>query len=307
MNPTPRVLAIVVNYEGREVLPPLLGCLDESDCPGLETMVVDCASQDESWRLVQAPHKLLRVSSNRGYGAALNSGLREAFQSPQGPPDYFLLLNNDLEFGPDLVRRLVEFAQDQGPGVFGPRILDWNRPERLDAAWGRVNWSHVLCRFKGKGSLDGPSWRRSRRVELLLGCALLADRSVFEQVGQFDERFFMYHEEVDFLYRCRLKGVPVRYCPFAAALHRGAFSTRRTPLKKVYWVRRNAVLFLRKHRAGPLRWAYFFATLAASLKWNLIRLRTKRAAAILRGACDGLRRGDPEAEPGQAAPSGEGA
>lgn len=99
----------------------------------------------------------------------------------------------------------------------------------------------------------------------------------------------MYHEEVDFLYRAGCKGYPVYHCPSARAWHRGQHGTRDQPLQKVFWTRRNAVYFLRKHGAGMARWTYFFLTLCASLVYNLTLLRWPRARVICRGVKAGFR------------------
>ncbi len=147
---------------------------------------------------------------------------------------------------------MLELAREKGPGVYGPKVLLQDRPDRLDAAWGRITWSHVLSSFRGKGARDRGRFDRVRRVQLLLGCALLVHRRVFQDVGFFDEDYFMYHEEVDFLFRAGRRGYPCYYCPAARVHHRRAHSTRDKPLQRVFWVRRNTVLFLRKHQSGRL-------------------------------------------------------
>ncbi len=84
------------------------------------------------------------------------------------------------------------------------------------------------------------------KVELLLGCALLVHRQVFESIGLFDPAFFMYHEEADFLHRAAQKGFPIYYCPFTHIYHRSGYGTLDAPLKKVFWIRRNAIYFFEK-------------------------------------------------------------
>ena len=290
------VLAVCVNWNGKEVLPATLASLIESDYPRLDILVVDNASSDGSLELVPSSVKTLRLPENRGYGAALNAGIRSlqtllpAGEGQEPPiPDYFLILNNDLIVEDSMVGRLVQFAEAKGTGIYGPKILRYQEPDRLEAAWGEVDWSHVLARFHGKGAVDGPHWNATRDARLLLGSALLTAGEVFADVGFFDENFFMYHEEVDFLYRAGQKGYPIYHCPFARAWHLGAQGTRGRPLEKIFWTRRNAVYFLRKHRAGALKWSYFFLTLLGSLVYNLVFLRWPRAATIYRGIAAGLR------------------
>jgi len=107
-------------------------------------------------------------------------------------------------------------------------------------------------------------------------------------VGLFDERYFMYHEEVDYLYRARLKGCLAYYCPFAKAFHWGAHGTQSSPLRKVFWTRRNAVYFMRKHQAGVGQWSRFFLTLAGSISYNLVTMNWKRGRTIISGVKAGF-------------------
>ena len=289
-----RVLALVVNWNGREVLPATLEALRSTVHPNIEIVVVDNASIDGSADMVRHPFNLTPLAENLGYGGALNAALRTLI--PPGDDtrshiaDYFLLLNNDILVEPETVSRLLETAREKGPGIYGPKVLLHGRPGRLDAAWGRITWSHVLSSFAGKGARDGGRYDRVRRVELLLGCALLVHPRVFQDVGLFDEDYFMYHEEVDFLFRAGRRGYPVYYCPEARVHHRRAHSTRDEPLKRVFWVRRNTVLFLRKHKAGAWAWGNWGKTLVLSLGWNIVLLRWQRVATIWRGVVAGMKK-----------------
>jgi len=291
----PAVLAVCVNWNGLHVLPAALQGLTSSTYPNLRVVVVDCASQDGSESLVSPDVTLIRLEENRGYAGAINAALLETEQfshpgASLGRPDFFLLLNNDVEVAPDLIGELVRFASRQGPCVCGPQVVVHSTPGRLEASWGRVDWSHVLARFEDRNRpLESIADQEARKVQLLLGCALLIDSRALESTGLWDETFFMYHEEVDWLYRCQMTGVPVFYCPFVRILHHGGTGTKDAPLKKTYWLRRNTVFFLRKHRAGLVRWSIWATTLAGSLVRNLITLQWKRLGMICRGAWHGFR------------------
>lgn len=286
------VLAICVNWNGKGVVGATVTSLLDSDYDHLQVVVADNASNDGSTEEVPGEAMVYKLDRNFGYGGAINRVIRPLLQGRRQDtmvPDYFLLLNNDLEIEKKAVGRLVDQARKEGPGVYGPRVLSFSDPSRLDAAWGRMTWSHVLTRFYGKGaSAREKRWNRIRRVELLMGCCLLVHRKVFETVGLFDERFFMYHEEVDFLYRTAGAGFPTWYCPQAEVRHRGAFSTRSQPLQKVCWLRENTVRFFRKYRPGPLHWLFFWVTLTGSLVFNLLAFRWSRIDAIYRGVRRGF-------------------
>ena len=298
-----RVLALVVNWNGGDVLPATLDALRSTVHPRLEIVVVDNASTDGSADTVRMPVNLVPLAENLGYGGALNAVLRTLNLGGELGmsmiADYFLLLNNDILVEPETVSRLLELAREKGPGIYGPKVLLQGRPGRLDAAWGRITWSHVLSSFAGIGARDGPRYDRVRRVQLLLGCALLVHPRVFQDVGFFDEDYFMYHEEVDFLFRAGRRGFPAYYCPAARVHHRRAHSTRDEPLKRVFWVRRNTVLFLRKHKAGAWAWGNWGKTLVLSLVWNIVLLRWQRLATIWRGVVAGMGGGTCSPPPGK--------
>jgi len=283
------VLAICVNWNGKEVLGPALRALFASTYRPLGVVVVDNASSDDSLLSVPAEAEIVRMEQNRGYGAAINRIWQEVRSGKRACPRYYLLLNNDVLVDPEMISLLVGYAAGKEPAIYGPKILQWHHRDRLDMAWGCLRWHHVLADFEGKEARDGPAWSEVREVDVLQGSALLLDAAVVNSVGFFDEQFFMYHEEVDFLYRASLKGCRSYYCPFAKAFHWGAHSTRKTPLQKTFWTRRNAVYFMRKHHAGTARWPYFWTTLAGSISYNLLSLNWKRTQAIVSGVRAGLK------------------
>lgn len=282
------VLAICVNWNGKRVLGQTVHALLASTHNPLSVVVVDNGSTDDSLESLPPEAEIVRLEENRGYGAAINRIWEDVQSGVRARPRYYLLLNNDVLVDPAMISCLVDFAADKGPAVFGPKILQWHQPDRLDMAWGRLRWHHVLADFAGKQVSDGPTWDNVREVELLQGSVLLLDAAVVDSVGFFDEQFFMYHEEVDFLYRARLRGFVSYFCPFAKAFHWGAHSTRERPLQKTFWTRRNAVYFMRKHRAGIGRWTLFLTTLGGSIGYNLLSFHCKRTRAIVSGVKAGF-------------------
>jgi GT2 family glycosyltransferase len=282
------VLAICVNWNGKEVLGPAIQALLSSTYQPLRVLVADNGSSDGSVQTLPAQAEIVRIGENRGYGAAINRIWQEVQAGTRPRPHYYLLLNNDVLVDQEMIARLVGFAAEKSPAVYGPKILQWHHPDQLDMAWGCLRWNHVLVDFKGKQAPDGSDWNDIREVDVLQGSALLLDADVVDSVGFFDEQFFMYHEEVDFLYRARLKGFLSYYCPFAEAFHWGAHSTRTRPLQKTFWTRRNAVYFMRKHHARA-RWPYFWASLAGSIAFNMLSFKWRRTRTILSGVKAGFK------------------
>ena len=293
--PGPYVLAICVNRNGQGVLEGALQGLISSPYPNLRIVVVDCASQDGSESLVPPSVTLLSLNHNPGYAGALNIALKRTQQfggtgAEFGKPDYFLFMINDVEMPSSLIDELVRFTSNRSPCVCGPQVLIHSTPDRMESSQGKLSWSHVLARFEDRNRLL--SFKRPPlpyRTELLLGCALFVDSQALEVTGLWDETFFMYHEEVDWLYRCGQQGVAIYHCPFLRISHHGGIATKKYPLKKIYWLRRNTVYFFKKHGAGPKQWIFWATTLTISLILNLVTFRWKRLATICRGVFDGFR------------------
>jgi GT2 family glycosyltransferase len=128
-----------------------------------------------------------------------------------------------------------------------------------------------------------------KKNKILLGSIMLVHEAVIRAGIRFDPRFFMYHEEVDFICEAGKKGFPSWYFPEVRARHLAGLGTRKTPLKKVYWTRRNSIYFLKKQQAGAGRWAKCLLTMLGGFLYAAARLRLARAGAISSGLIDGMR------------------
>jgi GT2 family glycosyltransferase len=201
----------------------------------LEVTVVDNASNDGSVDLVEAEFGWVRLVANqhnRGFGAAHNQALRQA----RGR--YWLLLNSDAAPEPGALRVLVD-AMDADPtlGVTGPRLRYPNgavQPSRrrfptvatlfLESTQLQRFWPHnaVLRRYYVQDRSDDVP----QDVDWLVGACLCLRAEALRQVGLFDERFFMYSEEIDLCRRLHAAGWRVRYVPRAEVAHIEGGSSR---------------------------------------------------------------------------------
>jgi N-acetylglucosaminyl-diphospho-decaprenol L-rhamnosyltransferase len=224
-----------------------------------EVIVVDTMSTDGSQELVRAefPHvRMIELDANLGYGVALNAGIAVASGV------YLILMNSDAWPQGAAIERLAAFADSEPrAGVVGPRLLNPDgtlQPSvrgfptlwRLATEYLFLRWlaprSRLLNAFYGSG-FDHAS---RRDVEFVVGAVLFVRREALDEFGGFDERFFMYNDEVDLCYRALAAGWKVVFWPGAEFVHVGGASTVRTPV----WPRmyreqlRSHVRFLDKHR-----------------------------------------------------------
>jgi GT2 family glycosyltransferase/glycosyltransferase involved in cell wall biosynthesis len=271
----PKVSVIVVNYRGAEDTVTCLRALrDELDWPAdcLELICVDNASGDGSAQRIAAElpqARLIRSASNIGFAGGCNLGVSNATGS------IVAFLNNDARPHRDWVRAAVE-ALLEGPDVaaVASKVLDWDG-ERIDYVDGGLTW-YGMGYKPHVGKFDDSAHDTARDVLFGTGAALLVRREVFTQLGGFDERFFMFCEDVDLGWRLNLRGYRVRYEPRSIAYHRHHASLRGAdPARETYLLERNALAALYKNVSDE--------TLATVLPAALA-LTVRRATA--RGECD---------------------
>ncbi|MCM1056979.1 MAG: glycosyltransferase family 2 protein [Firmicutes bacterium] len=218
-----KITVVIPNYNGIRFLK---DCLDAvlaqaPDTPEYEVMVVDNGSADGSLALLRESYPQVRVEAlpeNTGFCHAVNVGLR----SSAAP--YVILLNNDTKVKSDFIKNLC-YAIEERPKAFAvsAKMLMWDDPELLDDAGDRYcvfGWAYA----RGKGK---PAERYSAACEVFSACAGAAiyRKSIFEEIGYFDEEHFAYMEDLDMGYRARIYGYRSYYEPEAEVIHYGSASS----------------------------------------------------------------------------------
>jgi GT2 family glycosyltransferase/glycosyltransferase involved in cell wall biosynthesis len=233
---------------------------------------VDNASGDDSAQQIAAAvpqARLIRSDTNTGFAGGCNLGVTHATGEIVG------FLNSDARPHRDWVRAAVEAFRD-GPAVaaVASKVLDWDG-ERIDYVDGGLTW-YGMGYKPHVGKPDDGAHDTARDVLFGTGAALLVRREVFERLGGFDERFFMFCEDVDLGWRLNLRGYRVRYEPRSIAYHRHHASLHGAdPARETYLLERNALAALYKNVSDE--------TLATALPAALA-LAVRRATA--RGGCD---------------------
>jgi hypothetical protein len=284
--------AVVLNWNGAERNLACVRSLLEQGLAPERVVFVDNASSDGSCARVEAAFPglvVLRNAENLGYGHGTNRGIEHALR--RGAARVFLV-NNDVTL-PGGTLAGLEAALAGTPGIVGPRVLYQHPSERLWAAGGLLTFRANLSTLLGHGRPDGAEFRVTRAVDYVPGCALLASRAVFERVGLLEGDYFAYHEDVEFCWKAKQAGFPVRVIGAVAAYHDAHSATGGgyNRLRK-YMMAVNTVHFLRRH-GTPARWFGFWLFDVATLPFVwLYRASRGEGAAVLakaRGTWDGLR------------------
>jgi N-acetylglucosaminyl-diphospho-decaprenol L-rhamnosyltransferase len=253
----------------------------------LSVFVVNNAQDDTDIEAFAASHpdvELIEAGSNLGYGRALNLAVDRL--DPEF--EWVLVVNPDTEFTEGSIDEMLRVAHNApDAAAFGPRILDSDGsvyPSARALPSLRVGAGHALLARFWPDNRFSAAYRRADLTSLelvdptptgwLSGACLLIRRDVYEAIGGFDDRFFMYFEDVDLGKRIGERGALNLYVPTAVITHVGGQSTRRNSRRMIIVHHRSAYLYLQKKYEGwylwPLRVALRIA-LAARARISSLR------------------------------------
>ncbi|MDD5074042.1 MAG: glycosyltransferase family 2 protein [Candidatus Shapirobacteria bacterium] len=202
---------------------------------------------------------LVENKENFGFAEGNNRGIKQALKNGA---DYIFVLNNDTEIDSSCLVSLVKAADRySNAGILAPKIYyapgfefhrDRYQKEDLGRvvwyAGGQVDWINVLGRHVGVDEVDRGQYDQEKKVFFATGCAFLARREVFEQAGFFDQRFFLYLEDLDFSLRVTKEGFKIVFIPGAVVYHKNAASSGGSGSRlQNYYLTRNRLLFGFKH------------------------------------------------------------
>ncbi len=283
-----RVSLVVVTFNSAPVLPGLVASLPDG-LAGVEDahlVVVDNASSDDTLSTVRSlipQADVVALQHNAGYAAAINAGLRRV-----GPSDVVVVLNPDISLGHGAVVALRDALANPGVGVTVPRMLtssgapapSLRRDPSARRAWAEAVLGGQLAARLGLGEVvSAPAaYARAHDVDWATGAALAISPTARAVVGEWDESFFLYSEEVDWCRRVRRAGLRVHFVPTAVVRHGGGAYDADPALWRILMANR-----VRDHarHAGPLSRA---SHRLALLTGEVLRSTGARGAAHRAGA-----------------------
>jgi N-acetylglucosaminyl-diphospho-decaprenol L-rhamnosyltransferase len=280
---------IIINWNSGTQLRRCLESVAAADRRGFElrrVSVVDNASSDQSaCALGDLPLPLVcvRNTTNRGFAAACNQAAVDS------PATYLLFLNPDTVVAADSLRTPVAFLErsdNATVGIAGVQLVEKDGVVSRSCARfltpgmiirKMLGLDRVLAsRFPSQFMADWDH-RDSREVDHVTGAFFLVRREVFRSLGGFDERFFVYLEDLDFSLRAKRAGWRTYYLTSSAAYHRGGGTSEQIKARRLYYALRSRVLYAYKH----FNW---FTATVVTLATLVLEFVTRLVRAIARGS-----------------------
>jgi GT2 family glycosyltransferase len=289
-----KVSIVILNWNRKK---DTLECLKSLE--GLSTkhkvqiIVVDNASTDDSRKVIDKKLKklnkkdnfsceLIRNKENLGFAAGNNVGMRHAVAHGA---DYVLLLNNDTLVDKKLVDELVSVAKSKKKaGLLSPKIYfaegfefhkeKYKKKDLGKVIWyagGKIDWDNVYGKNHGVDEIDKGQYDKIEETDFVTGACMLIRKEAIEDVGFFDEKYYMYLEDADLSVRMKKNGWQVLYAPPAHLWHKVAQSSAIGSKLNDYFIIRNRLLFGMGYASVRTKFALYRESLRLLLngrKWQ---------------------------------------
>jgi len=286
-----KVALVILHYVDQRLTKECLESTEKLNTENLifETIVVNNNPKEDLGELKKQfkNFTFLETGENLGFAAGNNLGINKALANNA---DAVLLVNNDTVLDKDLLLQLFKVANSEKTiGIVSPKIYfapgyeyhkDRYRPKDLGKviwyAGGVIDWQNILTSHRGVDEIDHGQYDIQEETDVISGCAMLVSREVFEKIGLFDERYFLYLEDLDFCQRAKLAGFKIIYAPQAKLWHYNAGSSSVGSPLHDYFFARNRMLFGIKYGQLRTKLALIresFRLLASGRPWQKIGVR----------------------------------
>lgn len=284
------VVISLLNFNGGKNTLDCLKSLEnvEKDNFKLTVVIVDNASTDGSLEEIQSAKvkmqnhnlrfKIIGNKLNLGFAGGHNVVIHYALENGA---DYILILNNDTYVDKDFLTGLLKVTEkDSGVGILAPKIYfapgfefhkdRYSQKERGKVFWyggGEMDWANVNGYHRGVDEVDEGQYNNTEETEIATGCCMLIRKEVFEKVGLFDDKYFLYYEDNDLSMRARKKGFKIMYVPSSIIWHKNAGSAGGSgSVLQDYYITRNRLLFGFKYAPTRSKLALFRESLSLLLR-----------------------------------------
>jgi hypothetical protein len=290
-----KISVVILNWNGVDDTIACLKSIQELSLKDykLSVIVVDNKSSDDSLKrlreikLKNAGYELLTNNANYGFAKGNNIGIANAID---GGAEYILVLNNDTEVDSQTLQRMVGFMNNNPQfGAISPKIYfakgyEFHKKRYRESdlgkviwyAGGDIDWANVYGANHGVDEVDQGQFEEVRETDFSTGACSLLRVETLKKVGLYEEKYFMYLEDVDLSVRIKKSGWKIGYCDGAHIWHKVAQSSSVGSDLNDYFITRNRMFFGFRYASVRAKVALIkesFRLLLAGRKWQRVGVK----------------------------------
>jgi GT2 family glycosyltransferase len=299
---TPSLDVIIVNWNSDRLLSRCIRSIDVAFQKSFKlnrVVVIDNASSDGSIDCIKhtnLPLIIIRNTQNLGFAKACNQGAEKS------NADFLLFLNPDTQlFNNSLSEPISFFTQEKNKdvGIVGIQLIDDQRkisktssrfltPYR--AIYLSLGFDRLFPKFFHGHFIEDLESKSSKEVDQVMGAFFLVRKTVFDQLNGFDEKFFVYFEDLDFAFRARKIGYKSYYLSNIQAYHKGGGTSEKVKADRLSYLLESKLLFIQKHYSTNSYLLVLFATLVIEPFVRIIFAITQRSLDDAREVIKGYKK-----------------
>lgn len=295
---------IVLDYNTHDETEECLESLSKVDYSGLDVkiIVIDNGSRD-NYKIQITNYKLqidiIKTEENLGFAGGNNLGIEKALA---WGADFIMFLNNDTIVEKSFLAELVNvFSKNKNIGIVVPKIYfakgfefhkdKYEKEELGKVIWyagGIMDWENIIGHHRGVDEVDHGQYDEISETDYATGCCFVVPSEIFEKVGVYDEKYYLYYEEIDLCERLRRYGYKILYVPTSKIWHKNAASSGGSgSALQDYYITRNRLLFGMRYASLRTKISLFkeaLRLLSSGRKWQKTGVRDFFRAKLGRGS-----------------------
>ncbi|MFH2032787.1 MAG: glycosyltransferase family 2 protein [Bacteroidota bacterium] len=231
----PLVFAVVLNYNGFDDTKNCIKSLINSGYSNLKIVIVDNSSTDNSLTHLKNnfnDFSILTSDVNKGYAAGMNIGIKHSLENEA---DFILIINNDTIVEEKFLQPMIDlFNTNESIGIVSPKVGYLENRDVIYCAGGRINRKTCVGTAEFQGKEFDQFANSVRETDFAEGCCLLVRTEVFKRLGYFEEKFFMYYEDLEFSERVNSE-FKIYYNPHSVIYHRSGAGKKWSEYSSLYY------------------------------------------------------------------------
>lgn len=266
INKLKKIGIVITNWNSLKYTLDFIKAFNRFRSQGSNLVIVNNSPEDNQKLLKEKSQtvKIINTNKNLGYAGGLNQGIRQLLQD--GKTDWFLLMNNDVKLTKKFFDDLLEVKDENT--IYSPVILNVEN-DIVQNTGGKL-----VLHYGGAINLNkGSQFQEIVKIEpdFLSGCCLFMNRKVIEKVGELNELYESYYEDVDYSFRARKEGIKLEILWDTPLRHYHSMSTKNISGYKDFLITRNSLWFARRDLAFSRKQIFIFFAVVIGFFWVLPR------------------------------------